>query len=56
MSDIRRVIVDTDPGIAQRRKALNINIEEPPTSPRNVASWYPNAVELTALLHFSDWP
>jgi hypothetical protein len=43
-------IVDHDPGIAQRRKTLNINIERPPLSPRNIASWYPNAIELTSLL------
>lgn len=46
----RWLIVDNDPDIAQRRKALNINDAPPPMSPRNVASWYPNAVELTALL------
>ena len=46
----RRSIVDDDPGIAQRRTALGMNAEQSPMSPRNVASWYPNAVELTALL------
>lgn len=39
-----------DPGIARRRKALNINTEQPRMSPRNVAAWYPNAVELTSIL------
>jgi hypothetical protein len=43
-------IVDHDPSIAQRRKALNINIEQPPLSPLNIASCYPNAIELTSLL------
>jgi hypothetical protein len=42
--------VTSDPGIEARHQALGINADEWPMTPRDVASWYPNTVELTALL------
>ena len=47
-------IVTSDPGVAHRRAALSIDDNEPPYTPKDFASWYPNIVALTELFVWQD--
>jgi hypothetical protein len=48
------ILVTSDPSVAQRRHALGISDDAPPMSPKDFASWYPNAVALTDLFARQD--